>query len=257
MENSKTSDKLLVFETQHAKIGPLIYFESDRSPIWLERGFNSLGVTDAERERLIHLLTNDRNVRVVLIGQRPPSRFKNANYIYDFIIRNYVIEEQFPTYTPYPRRLENLSVMLLRDIRLVSYTRILQLNLSNFRGASFKVKNNTLQLSDTYFSGYTIFYRFDEPIDLSSSVLSIQIMGGNETNRLYVDLIDVEGVFTRHQITYSANWSEAKAPINYLAFVRIKDCADLHKVKQINLVIIAENRVDLSIRNMILSEFKM
>jgi 4-amino-4-deoxy-L-arabinose transferase-like glycosyltransferase len=250
-KNTQTTDKLLVFETQHGKIGPLIYFESNRKPIWLERGFNPLGITAEERDKIIEMLTNNENVEIVIIGGRPPLQYENGNYVYDYLIDNYVIEKEFGYYTPYPGSLENLSVTLLRDIREVNLISALELDLSNIKGATYQIENNTLILSDIYFPGYTIFYPFNTPANLSSLILSMQIMGENEYNTLYIDLVDENGFFARHEITYFSDWHEIKIPINYRTFTSSKNqTTDLQKIKQINLVFKAENKISLRISQM-------
>ncbi len=253
--NIKPTDKLLVFETQHAKIGPLIYFESGRNPVWLKRGFNSLDITDDERDEIIDLLGNDRNTTILLIGRKPPLQFKNGNYIYDYITTCYVIEKEFGLYSPYPGKLENLSITLLRDIRTVSYVVKQKLNLSDTMGASYQIENLTLSLHDEYFPGYTIFNRFDKPVDFSASILSVKIVASAERlDALFIDLVDEKGNFVRYETTLFSSWREVKIQINHLTFTSVGSYADLQKIRQINLVCVAENIVNLSIREISLFE---
>lgn len=250
--NTRATDKLLVFETQHAKIGSLIYSESGRNPIWLKRGFNCLIVTNEERDELVELLRNDENVRILLIGGRPSKQFQNGNYMYDFIVGNYAIEKEFEPYTPYPGSTENLPITLLRDLRVVSYSVMLELSLSDFKGASFKIENGILTLSEEFAPGLTLYYPFGSPVDLSSAILSMQVVGENKTNTLYVDLVDEEGNFMRHKITYSSDWDEIRVPINHLTFSPVKNLTDAQNVKQLNLILTAESEINLSIRGMCL-----
>jgi hypothetical protein len=251
-KNTQISDRLLVFETQVAKIGPLIYFESDRNPIWLERGFNSLGVTAEERDRLLELLKDSQNVKVVIVGGRPPSVYQNGEIVYDFIANNYVIEKEFGLYTPYPGRIGNLPVMLLRAIRSVNFVNEQKFNLSNIRGATYRIENDTLFLSDKYFPGYTLFYPLAVPTDFSSSIFNVQLKGKNETNTSYLDLIDENGNLVRHRITYFSDWVDVRVPVDPLTFVSPGSSkpADLHRIVQINLILKADSEVDLSIRQM-------
>jgi hypothetical protein len=255
--STEPTDKLLVFETQQAKIGSLIYLESARNPVWLKRGFNCLVATDDERDELIKLLRNDENVRIVLIGGRPPQRYQNGNYIYDFIVGTHVIEKEFGLYTPYPGRSENLSVTLLRDLRLINYSEMLNANLSNFKGAGFEMKDGVLTLSEKYARGTTLYYPFDQPLDLSSAILNMQITGRNETNRLYIDLVDEEGRFMRHELCYSSNWSEERIPIDRLTFSSSAiGPVNIQRIRQINLVFVAETEIDLCIREVSLSNIR-
>jgi hypothetical protein len=254
MRNTQAADRLLVFETQQAKIGPLIYFESGREPIWLERGFNCLRITDDERDRVVELLKNDDNVTVVIIGGRPPSQLQNANYVYDFILSNYVIKKEFGLYTPYPG-LENLPVTLFTDIRAISYANVTELDLSNFKGASYTIQNDTLELSDTTFPGYTIFSTLNETIDLSHSIASIQIAGRSASNPLYLDLVDCNGNLVRHEITYSSVWEETRIPINNRVFTPLGAPVDLQKIKQVNLVFGEEGPINVSIKNISFFKF--
>lgn len=248
MRNTQAADRLLVFETQQAKIGPLIYFESNRDPIWLERGFNCLRITDDERDRIVELLKNDDNVTVVIIGGRPPSQLQDANQVYDFIVSNYVIKKEFGLYNPYPG-LENLPVTLFTDIRGISYANVTELDLSNFKGASYTIQNGTLELSDTAFPGYTIFSTLNETIDLSNSIASIQITGRSASIPLYLDLVDCNGNLARHEITYSSVWQETRIPINNRTFTTLGASGDFQKIKQVNLVFGEEGPIDVSIKN--------
>jgi len=253
--NIRPTDKLLVFETQHAKIGPLIYFESGRNPVWLKRGFNSLEITDDERDEIIELLGNDKNTTILLIGRKPPLQFKNGNYIYDYITTNYVIEKEFGLYSPYPGKLENLSITLLKDIRTVNYIVKQKLNLSSTMGASYTIENLTLSLHDEYFPGYTIFHRLDEPVDFSSSILSMKIVASAERlDALYIDLVDEKRNFVRYETTLFSSWQEVKIQISHLTFTPVGSHADLQKICQVNLVCVAENIVNLGIREISLFE---
>lgn len=109
------SEPIFVFETGRPKLGPLVYFQSDRDPATFNRSFFfPAEITDADREQVLRSLEDPRLRYVVLIGGPPEqgAGWENAGMIYNAITSDFVPIKELGAYDPYPGLAGEMPVVI-------------------------------------------------------------------------------------------------------------------------------------------------
>lgn len=108
----ESSGKLYVLEMNWPKIGPSIYYLSDKYPIGLGEMFQFPNRIDSNRSlKIINWLETSDIKSVVIIGSNSP--FKETQMIYNYTKNNYELVYNSHGYAPYPE-LQNESIRIFK-----------------------------------------------------------------------------------------------------------------------------------------------
>lgn len=246
-----------VLETKHRKVTPWLYFLNDGPPFLHNRlSFQTPieGMYPEESEFLISKLDDPTITTVVLIGGAPPAypQFKEINQVYLKIINNFRIEKSLSSYSPYPGRLDNLEVDILKRINLDDYAISQPIDLNHFAGSKMITSQNTLEVNYLPLESFTLYDKFEDLFNFEDVFLSFELNFDQKIDQFYLDLVDGNGGFARKVLSYTPGDDQFDLYISKISMASQGNKAtDFSRIKQINLVIPKQtNEGKLTISNL-------
>lgn len=118
--NTGLEDRIYCIETAWPKVGPMIYYESDRIPALVNRSFLFPNqVSPADAKMVIDALYLPSTKYVVVIGNEPALNNQSLNMwlVYHFATSGgYVLAKDLGYYSPFPGVIDNLPVRIYEHV---------------------------------------------------------------------------------------------------------------------------------------------
>lgn len=227
------NEKIFVFETLWAKIGPLIYYLSERSPP-LPRPFfftyTPLGVTNLDVENVEKALSEQDVKYVVVIGSPRPPDWNSTKILLTILSNYYPFYVVWRNYVPYP---------WLPPCDVVVYKRV------DLWSEDIKsVDVETRLIIDYDFASQGRWITAVRPVNpewmnLTNAALSFWVFANEDNNTLYIDLFDAQGDFREFGLFLNfKGWKHVIVPISDTFFPkRHRDSPDFDEIEKLHFVL--------------------
>ena len=211
-----SNESIFVFEFW-VKIGPLIYYLSERCPpvprpfffTYTANGITSLDVENVEKALL------DKDVKyVVFIGPSPPPEWNASKLLLS------ILSQYYPFYTVYDKYVQfpaSPAPPWVSELEVVVYKR---LDLWSQEIKSVDVESNLTINYDFPSQGRWVtevisINEYQEWLTMPNAALSFEISANGDNNTLYIDLFDAEGNFREFGFFLdSKGWKKIVIPIS-------------------------------------------
>ena len=221
IRNQTTSnEEIFVFEFW-VKIGPLIYYLSERCPpvprpfffTYMPNGITSTDVENVEKALL------DRNVEyVVIIGPPPPPEWNASKLLLTILSQYYPFYTVTDKYVQFPA---SPAPPWISELEVVVYKRR---DLWFQELKSINVESNVTIKYDFPSQGRWVtkvlpIDEYQEWLALPNAALSFEILANEDNNTLYVDLVDDKGNFREFGLFLDfKGWKKITIPISNTFF---------------------------------------
>ena len=241
-------NRIFVFETRWPKIGPYIYYVSERQPPIKNLFFFPPVMTNEDASYVISALDSENVPYVVLIGTPPP--FLNAKKVYDNVLVKYEpVHTVTRDFAPYPW-LQDQPVIIYVKVPWDEKSKIID-DFENFTevppGHFFIVSPPGNKVRVNYFATtakqgnyaleveyqfenntknrwFTVSKIFDEPQNWAiyrRAVLSFWVYGDNSGNLLWMDIVDNNGNSGRYTIRLDfKGWKQILLLVSHDFFIQ-------------------------------------
>jgi len=210
------NEKIFVFEFW-VKIGPLIYYLSERCPplprpfffTYMQNGITSLDVENVEEALL------ETNVKyVVVIGPSPPPEWNASKLLLNILSQYYPFYVVSDKYVQFPA---SPASPWQSELEVAVYKR---LDLWSQEIKSIDVENNVTIKYDFPSQGRWItevrsIDQYQEWLTMPNAALSFEILANEDNNTLYIDLFDAKGNFREFGLFLNfKGWKNVTIPIS-------------------------------------------